>query len=213
MSGKYIILEGGEGGGKTTQQAHIVNHLKAHGLIVVDTKEPGGTTGAEALRAALLNKEHQFDATTELLAMYAARRDHLMKVVKPALDAGYWVVSDRGWPSSYAYQGPLVDQALLGFLQEKVVPDELWGDLILYLKVNPIRGLSRAHHRNMETGNRQTAFDDRDLEFHQQVLEQYDHLAAESTAWVTIDADKPTEAVKAQILPIIDELIAIEEQF
>ena len=104
--GKFLTLEGGEGTGKSTQAARLVDRLRERGIEVVQTREPGGTPGAEALRALLVQGgADRWSPTAELLLMYAARADHLERVIRPALKRGQWVVSDRFADSSRAYQG------------------------------------------------------------------------------------------------------------
>ena len=104
--GQFITLEGGEGTGKSTQAARLVARLKARGLDVVHTREPGGSTGAEEIRHIALNGDAgRWSPLTETLLMYAARSDHLERTIRPALEAGRWVVCDRFADSSRAYQG------------------------------------------------------------------------------------------------------------
>lgn len=202
MRGKYIIFEGGEGGGKTTQIQALSDWLTVHGIDHITTKEPGGTPGADALRSILLCKNHKLDPISQLLAMYAARRDTLTKIVEPALAAGKWVLSDRAWPSSYAYQGPYVPTKLIDFLQDDVVPEHAYGDCLIHLRVDPKIGLARAHKRNELDKNDLTAFDDQELDFHERVLEQYDRLASED-GWFTVDANQSPQSVSEQIRSLI----------
>lgn len=104
--GKFITLEGGEGAGKTTQIARLKTRLENAGKKVVTTREPGGSSGAEAIRKLLVDGDaHQWDAVTEAMLLSAARRDHVNKVIEPALVRGDWVISDRFYDSTYAYQG------------------------------------------------------------------------------------------------------------
>lgn len=103
MAGRFITFEGIDGAGKSTHVQPAVEQLRRAGLNVVLTREPGGTALAEALRQSLLSQ--QMDATTELLLMFAARADHVHRVIRPALDRGSWVVCDRFTDSTLAYQG------------------------------------------------------------------------------------------------------------
>lgn len=106
MSGLFITLEGGEGAGKTTQIQRLKMRLQDMGKTVSVTREPGGSMGAEAIRKLLVEGEtHKWDALTETLLLFAARRDHLEKTIQPALDQGEWVLCDRFFDSTYAYQG------------------------------------------------------------------------------------------------------------
>jgi dTMP kinase len=105
--GRFITLEGGEGVGKSTNLARVVEWLEARGLEVVRTREPGGTPRAEAIRALLLDPgvEEPLDVDAELLLVFAARAQHLARMVRPALERGAWVVCDRFTDATYAYQG------------------------------------------------------------------------------------------------------------
>ncbi|MEO8175565.1 MAG: dTMP kinase [Sphingomicrobium sp.] len=105
-TGKFISLEGGEGVGKSTQLKALAAALRERGLDVVETREPGGSEGAEAIRELLLGgAEERWSAQAEALLFAAARTDHMDKLIRPALQAGKWVVSDRFVDSSLAYQG------------------------------------------------------------------------------------------------------------
>lgn len=120
MAGRFITFEGIDGAGKSTHVPPAVEQLRAAGLDVVLTREPGGTDLAEALRQSLLSQE--MDATTELLMMFAARADHVHKVIQPALDRGSWVVCDRFTDSTLAYQGGgrELDTAFIRLLAKQV---------------------------------------------------------------------------------------------
>lgn len=135
-TGKFITLEGIDGAGKSTQLAWIVELLQQAGLQPVVTREPGGTALGERLRALLLDKSMAMHAETETLLMFAARREHLDKVILPALQQGQWVISDRFTDASFAYQGGGrgLDNAKLEIL-EQWVQGELQPDLTLYFDV------------------------------------------------------------------------------
>src|SRR5690349_11468209 len=106
MRGRFITLEGGEGVGKSTQVRALADALRARGLVVVVTREPGGSEGAEKIRELLLGgEEDRWGAPAEALLFAAARSDHVAKTIAPALAAGKWVLSDRFLDSSLAYQG------------------------------------------------------------------------------------------------------------
>ena len=112
MAGRFITLEGGEGSGKSTQTRRLARALEAKGLTVLLTREPGGSPGAEDIRALLVNGEPgRWDALTETLLIYAARADHVGRTVGPALLADKWVVCDRFTDSTYAYQGAEIGRA------------------------------------------------------------------------------------------------------
>ena len=134
--GKFITLEGIDGAGKSTQLAWIVELLQCVGLQAVVTREPGGTELGERLRAVLLDKSMTMHAETEALLMFAARREHLDKVILPALAQGQWVISDRFTDASFAYQGGGrgLDTGKLEIL-EQWVQGTLQPDLTLYFDV------------------------------------------------------------------------------
>lgn len=106
MSGLFITLEGGEGAGKSTQIKALKTRLENSGKHVTVTREPGGSDGAEHVRRLLVEGDvHRWDPITETLLLFAARRDHMLKTIQPALDEGEWVLCDRFYDSTYAYQG------------------------------------------------------------------------------------------------------------
>jgi len=106
MTGRFITLEGGEGAGKSTQALRLADWLAASGITVEVTREPGGTSGAEAIRKLLVSGETgKWDPIAETLLHYAARREHVSRRIQPALEAGRWVICDRFFDSTLAYQG------------------------------------------------------------------------------------------------------------
>jgi dTMP kinase len=105
MRGRFITLEGGEGAGKSTQAVLLAEALTARGLPVLRTREPGGAPGAEVLRELLLGGAVAWSAPAETLLHFAARAEHVERTIRPALDAGMWVVCDRFYDSTMAYQG------------------------------------------------------------------------------------------------------------
>lgn len=147
--GRFITLEGLEGVGKTTNLRFITDYLAAQGIPYQVTREPGGTPLAESIRDLLLApREEAVDAWCELLLIFAARAQHLNTFVKPALDRGVWVLSDRFTDATYAYQGagrgiPLNDIAQL----EQMVQGDLRPDCVFLLDAPPRVGLARARAR------------------------------------------------------------------
>lgn len=142
--GKFITVEGIDGAGKSTHLAWLERFLQDKGLEVVVTREPGGTALGEALRQLLLDHRQVMHPETEALLMFAARREHLDKVILPALDRGTWVISDRFTDASFAYQGGGrgVAQSKLDNL-EQWVQAELSPDLTVYFDVPVIVGRER----------------------------------------------------------------------
>jgi dTMP kinase len=149
MRGKFITFEGGEGGGKSTQAARLANRLKSLGVGVVVSREPGGSAGAEAIRHVLLSGAAKpLGPHAEAILFAAARADHLRQTIRPALERGQWVISDRFADSTRIYQGVLgnVDARLIWRL-EKLTVGETGPDLTIILDIPPEEGLARAARR------------------------------------------------------------------
>jgi dTMP kinase len=148
--GRFITLEGGEGAGKTTLSHRLAAALAEAGLPVLRTREPGGAPGAEALRGLLLSGGIAWDPVAEAMLMFAARREHLVKTIAPALQAGIWVVCDRFTDSTTAYQGfghglePRISEGLAALALDGVVPDAT-----LVLDLPPEAGMARALSRGL----------------------------------------------------------------
>lgn len=149
MTGRFITFEGGEGAGKSTQAALLAATLREHGIEVVETREPGGTYGAEAIRALIVEGEpDRWTPVTELLLVNAARADHVARLIRPALERGAWVVCDRFIDSTLAYQGAgkgMARDALIE--QHRLATSSLWPDLTLMLDLPTEIGEERAARR------------------------------------------------------------------
>ena len=164
--GRFISFEGGEGAGKSTQARRLVDGLRARGLEVVATREPGGSPGAESIRDLVLNgAADRWSPVTETLLMYAARRDHVERVIRPALARGAWVVCDRFADSTRAYQGAGggTDPGFIAALETYVLA-EVRPDLTLIFDLAPAVGLQRAAVRGGEM-----RFDSKGLAFHERL--------------------------------------------
>jgi len=144
MRGRIITLEGIDGSGKSSHLRWIARFLRGRGIRVKVTREPGGTPAGEQLRRLLLASRHRLHAETEALLMFAARREHLARVIAPALERGQWVVCDRFSDATYAYQsgGSGVPWEKVGTLEQWVHPG-LQPDLTILLDVSPATGRSR----------------------------------------------------------------------
>jgi dTMP kinase len=176
--GWFITFEGGEGSGKSTQIGRLADALRASGREVIVTREPGGTTIAEAVRAILLDPKFDPDGVTEVFLYEAARRDHVVKVIGPAVERGAVVLSDRFADSSLVYQG----------LARGVGWDEvtrlnalatggLDPDLTIVFDMEPQVGLDRARGRNSVSDVSESRLDEEPLEFHEQVRQGFALLA------------------------------------
>lgn len=198
MPGLFITFEGGEGAGKSTQVAMLAEQLRATGRTVVTTREPGGTAGAEAIRALLVTgTTDRWDALTELFLLNAARRDHVQRVIRPALERGETVICDRYIDSTRVYQGivkGLSDDLICRHHQDATAG--LWPDLTLLLDLQPEQGLSRASRRN----DAEARFEGEALVFHEALRRGFLELAAKTPdRFRIIDAGGAAETVAAQI--------------
>lgn len=209
-NGKFITFEGGEGCGKSTQAALLSNALQALGATVLETREPGGTVGAERIRELILSKEHQWDSETEALLMFAARRDHVEKKIKPALEQGHIVISDRYIDSSMAYQGyarglgEIFIETLFTLTCADILPD-----LTILLDIEPKDGLARAKNRSLKIDT----FESQSLAFHQQVREGFLEIAkAESSRVIIIDAAQDITTVHQQIIETVNTRFGLKTQ-
>lgn len=201
MQGKFITVEGIEGVGKTTNINFIRQQLEAAGRDVVLTREPGGTPLGEAIRGLLLNPEYTgMDSTCELQLMFAARAEHLAKVVWPALEKGQWVLCDRFTDATYAYQGGGrgIDIGVIARL-EQLVQGDFRPDLTLLLDVPVAVGLARASKRG--TLDR---FEQEKVEFFERVRNAYLDMAQRSPdRYRVVDASLPLDDVQIQIAAML----------
>lgn len=197
-AGRFVCLEGIDGAGKSSHLAPIAARWRARGLEVVQTREPGGTALAEALRGLVLHEP--MDALTEALLLFAARRDHLAKLIEPALARGAVVLCDRFTDATFAYQGAGrgFDGGVLRTLEAWVQarPDGLrQPDLTLWFELDPAVAAKRVAHARAPD-----RFEREDAEFFRRVSDGYRRrLEAEPGRFVRIDADRPREEVSAQV--------------
>jgi dTMP kinase len=204
--GHFITIEGGEGTGKSTQINHLIGRLRALGIDGVKTREPGGSPGAERIRALILTPgQARFDLFTEILLFFAARNDHLQHVIRPALVAGKWVICDRFSDSTRVYQGEVdgLEGAVLDQLDQWVVRDTQ-PELTLILDLPVEIGLARAKARR---GNDAAdGFEAEAIGFHQTLREAYVALARSyPERCVVIDAKGDEEVVAERIWRVVSE--------
>jgi dTMP kinase len=206
--GRLITIEGGEGTGKTTQVALLVAALARAGIIARATREPGGSPGAEAIRRLLLEGEgERWDAVGEALLLVAARRDHVTRLIEPALAQGIWVVSDRFADSTTAYQGYGRDLALgdLAALHRFAL-GAFAPDLTLILDLPVEIGLARAAAR-LAAADR---FERLDPAFHERLRQGFLRIAAEESArCVLIDASSNPGIVHQAVLDTIAQRLGV----
>jgi dTMP kinase len=201
MKPTFITFEGGEGAGKSTQLKLLADRLEARGLRVVCTREPGGAPGAEFLRGVLLRGETSFTPQAEMMLHFAARAEHVERTIRPALAAGAWVLSDRFFDSTEAYQvhGQGADAAALVVLKGLISPHP---DLTLMLEVSAEVGAAREAVRGRATDR----YDRMGPEFHRRVAEGFRAIAAaEPERCVVVNADGTAEAVAAEIFAVVKE--------
>lgn len=202
--GKFITFEGGEGAGKTTQAKMLCEALEGAGIETLLTREPGGTFGAEAIRNLVLEgTSDRWSGMTELLLMYAARLDHMEKLIEPALERGVWVISDRFADSSLAYQG-----YARGLGAEKVkavhaaVMDGFEPDLTILFDIDPILAQKRVETR----GEDLSRFDAESIAFHNTLREAFLNIAEENSERIfTVDAAASRDGVHTRILFAISQ--------
>ena len=203
MHGKFITLEGIDGAGKSTHLAWLAGYIQDRGLKAVVTREPGGTALGEKLRALLLDKNEAMHLETEALLMFAARREHLDKVIAPALAQGVWVLCDRFTDATFAYQGSGrgADWERLKTL-ENWVQGSLQPDLTLLFDVAPAVGRERAG--SIKTPDR---FEQESDDFFQRVREGYLRRAREDATRVRVlDAGASIEQIQRQVRAIVEPL-------
>jgi len=198
-TGQFITFEGGEGAGKTTQAKLLCEALEGAGIETVLTREPGGTFGAESIRDLVLDgTSERWSGMTELLLMYAARLDHVEKLIKPALARGAWVVSDRFSDSSMAYQGyarELGKDRVCGV--HKAVMDGFGPDLTVLFDIDPIIAQKRVETR----GEDLSRFDAESLDFHKTLRSAFLEIAkGDAERIAVIEADESPQAVHTRIL-------------
>jgi dTMP kinase len=204
--GRFITLEGGDGVGKSVQAERLEERLAARGLVVVRTREPGGSPGAEALREAILSGfAGEFSPAGQALLFAAARIDHLDTTILPALAKGAWVVSDRFADSTRAYQGAAgnLPPEFISSLERLTVGANR-PDLTLILDLDPEIGLKRAAKRRQGRAPADR-FESEELPFHQTLRRAFlDIAAAEPWRCAVIDAHKSEDEVCAAIWSTVE---------
>ena len=205
-TGRFISLEGGEGVGKSTQARALAAALRARGHDVIETREPGGSAGAEAIRALLLEGDaDRWTAGAEALLFAAARADHVAKTIRPAIAAGRWVLSDRFLDSSLAYQGGASGVSIEQLhVLHAVGSGGLLPDRTLLLTLPPEEALRRADARDRGGADR---IGGRDAAYHLRVATGFLALAeVEPARFRIVDALGTPEAVTARLFAAVADL-------
>lgn len=203
MSGRFIVFEGGEGVGKSTQSQLLAKALRARGLEVVTTREPGGTPGAEAIRALVLaSVGPTWSVRAEALLFAAARADHVETLIRPALARGAWVLCDRYLDSSRAYQGGgsgLQDADIMAL--HRIGSEALLPDVTVLLTLDSAEAAARVERRDEGALDR---IGGRAADYHARVAAAFLRYAAEDPArFAVIAAEGAPEAVHARVLAAI----------
>ncbi|GGY27431.1 dTMP kinase [Paludibacterium paludis] len=203
MRARFLTLEGIDGAGKSTHLSFIADWLKRQGIDAVFTREPGGTPAGEKLRQMLLDRDSRLSLDTETLMVFASRQQLIADVIRPALEAGRWVVSDRFTDATFAYQG-----GGRGVPEERIRVLEDWvqqglqPDLTLLLDVpQAVAGERMAASRELDR------FEVEKSDFHQRVREAYLARAARYPRFCVLDGTRSIERIQADIAAALDRLI------
>ncbi len=206
--GRFITLEGGEGAGKSTQARRLAAALRRAGIDVVETREPGGSPGAEEIRGLLTTGEAgRWSPMAETLLHYAARADHLRRTIRPALAAGRWVISDRFADSTMAYQGygHGLDREFIAMLA-KAVLEGLQPDLTLVFDLPVEDGLARAARR----AGGEDRYEKMAIRFHEALRRGYLAIAAaEPGRCAVIDASGDEAACWDQVKSVVGSRLGL----
>ena len=209
MIGKFITVEGIEGAGKTTCMDSIKELLSSYGIAYISTREPGGTLLAEKIRNLLLDVDEDPPVPlTELLLIFAARAQHIEKVIRPALSDGLWVLCDRFTDATFAYQGGGrgLNVELISQL-ELITHKKLSPDLTFLLDISPDLGIVRAKKRG-----ELDRFEKEELKFFKNVRRTYLSLAEKNRhRYITIDASKPKDDVAKEIKETLNDRLLLNK--
>lgn len=204
--GVFITLEGGEGTGKSTQLRLLQQALADSGVEALTTREPGGTDQAERIRNLLVQGDGgHFDPLSEALLLFAARREHLVKKIWPALEKGQWVISDRFADSTRAFQGygMGLDMQVIENLYRTAAGD-FQPDLTLIFDIDPEVGLGRSMKRLQDSALTEDRYERMGLPFHQRLRKGFLEVAKQfPSRCVVIDAAQGVEAIHQQVMKIV----------
>lgn len=205
--GLFITFEGGEGAGKSTQIRLFSDYLKQNGIAHILTREPGGSKGAEDIRTLLLKGDtEKWDKITEIMLFSAARRDHLVKKIWPAMEEGTTVVSDRFADSTMAYQGYGygVNDEIIKIVRNtyQTIAGDFEPDMTFILDIDPKIGVGRSIVR---VGNNEQRFENMDFSFHENLRNGFLQIAKTASRYIVIDANQSIEKVHQDIIQKFEE--------
>lgn len=206
LQARFITFEGGEGAGKSTQIRLLAEWLGSNGLDYIITREPGGCPGAEMIRDLLVKGEtDRWTSMTEALLMTAARTEHVDRTIRPALESGRWVLCDRFYDSTIAYQGGARGLGMERMKQlQQVALGDVRPDLTFVLDLPVEVGLGRATGRESEKDDREDRFERMALNFHEDIRTAFRNIAeAESDRCVLVDANKGVKNLQAELRDIV----------
>jgi len=206
-SGKFITFEGGDGAGKSTQIKRLAAAIEKTGLTVTVTREPGGSRGAETIRAMLLDPDAEWDPPTEALLHFAARADHYTTKIAPALKEGAWVLCDRFADSTRAYQGYGLglDMGAIETLYE-IALDDFVPDLTIILDI-PVE---TSVERMIERGADPDRYEKMDTAFHERLRQGFLEIAKQDPdRCAVIDADNDIDTVTARIFDCVETRMGV----
>ncbi len=214
MAGRFITFEGGDGCGKSTQVKLLAEYLQSKNIEPILTKEPGGTAEGQVLRQLLVTGDaDKFDAISECLLYYADRRNHLTKVVWPAIKQDKWVISDRYADSTEAYQYYGYDKRVdISVLRElyKIVAGDFKPDLTIILDIDPEIGMRRSFAKAQHMAVKELRFEGKQIEFHHNLRRGFLEIAKrEPERCVVINADADIAAIHRQVVQTINERFGI----
>lgn len=208
-AGVFLVFEGPEGAGKSTQIERLAAHLVALGREVVTTREPGGTAIGRALRSLVLTPGNSVEPLAEFLIYAADRTQHVAEVIKPALTAGRDVISDRFTGASLAYQGygRGIDLDFVTAVNRRAVAGTE-PDLTFLLDIDPLNGLGRVERRAHSNGGGRDRLEAEDITFHRRVRDGYLRLAREFPGWRVVDAGRGEDEVFTSVRAAVDSLLS-----
>ena len=194
---KFITFEGGEGSGKSTQIKLLAKKIAETSSVCV-TREPGGTTSAEEIRKLLVRgKADKWSSVSELLLLFAARKDHIDKLIQPALSSNKWVLCDRFVDSTYVYQG-MCGKTSLDIIKkiEKIVIGQFKPELTFLINIDPKVGIQRSKR----PGNKDLRYENMDIKFHNKIYKSYLKLASLNKRRIyMIDGSKTISGIENEI--------------